>query len=63
MEILMEQFEKKLEVYEKNMVTFAKHMQGVCEHIEDLAVELNHELGNITAESEDNLMENTFNNP
>ena len=59
----MEQFEKKLELYEKNMVTFAKHMQGVCEHIEDLEVELNHELGNITAESEDNLMENTFNNP
>ena len=63
MEILMEQFKKKLELYKTNMVTFAKHMQGVCEHVEELAVELNDELGNITAESEDNLMENTFNNP
>ena len=46
-----------------NMVTFVMHMQGVCEHVDDLAVELIDELGNITAESEDNLMENTFNNP
>ena len=33
------------------MITFAKHMQGVCEHADDLAVEMNNTLGNITAES------------
>ena len=57
------EFEKKLELYETNLITFAKHMQGVCEHVDDLAVELDDTLGNITAESEDNLMEKTFNNP
>ena len=57
------EFEKKLEQYEKNMITFAKHMKGVCDHVDDLAVELNDTLGDITVESEDNLMEKTFNNP
>ena len=45
------------------MKTFAKHMEGVLEHVDDLVVEFNDELGNKTAESEDNLMENTFSNP
>ena len=55
--------EKKLETYENNIVTFAKHMEGVCEHFDDVVVELNNKLGNITAESKDNLLEKTFNNP
>ena len=63
LEKTVKEFEKKLDLYEKNMITFAKHMQGVCEHVDDLAVELNDELGNITAESDDNLLEKTFNNP
>ena len=45
------------------MITFANHMKGVCDHLDDLAVEFNDTMGNITVESEDNLMEKTFNNP
>jgi hypothetical protein len=45
------------------VIRFAKHMKGVCDHVDDLAVELNDTLGDITVESEDNLMEKTFNNP
>ena len=56
----LKQFEKKLETYEDNMVTFAKHMEGVCGHFDDVVVELNEELGNITAESDDNLLEQNF---
>ena len=63
LEKAQKEFEKKLELYEKNMITFAKHMQGVCEHLDDLGVEFNDTLENITAESEDNLMEKTFKNP
>jgi hypothetical protein len=41
------------------MVSFAKHMEEVFEHFDDVLVELNDELGNITTESEDNLLEIT----
>ena len=37
--------------------------EGVCETVDDLAVEMNAEIGNITAESEDNILEKTLNNP
>ena len=60
LEKALTEFEKKLEQYEKNMITFANHMKGVCDHLDDLAVEFNDTMGNITVESEDNLMEKNF---
>ena len=38
-------------------------MYSTCDNVDDLAVKLNDELGNITIGSEDNLLESTFNNP
>ena len=59
----MKEFEKKLELHENYMITYAKDKEGDLEHVDDLSVELNNELWNITAKGEDSLMEKTFNNP
>ena len=59
----LEHFEKKFQSIETKLEYFAKAMNGVCDHIDDLAVELNDDIGNLTIESEENMFEKTFSNP
>ena len=52
----MKNFEKKLDY-------FSNFVGDACGQIDDLVVELNDDIGNITFESEDNMLLKTFNNP
>ena len=63
--------EEKLEAFEKQLLgkmeaalkSFKHFMGEACSSIDDMVVELNDDLGNITIEGEENYMLRTFDNP
>ena len=63
MEKKIKAFEKKFEEFEKKIDFFSNFVGESCVQIDDLVVELNDDIGNITFESEDNMLHKTFNNP
>ena len=56
-------FDKKFEEIEKKIDYFSNFVGDACVQFDDLVVELNDDIGNITFESEDNMLLKTFNNP
>ena len=69
-EKLFEKFDEKLEAFQEQMFEnikekieiYSKFMSETCTSIDDMVVELNDDIGNITIESEDQLLR-TFDNP
>ena len=57
-------FEKHLvEKLEKALESYSNYMREECTSIDNMVVELNDDLGNITIEGEENNMLRTFDNP
>ena len=52
----LDAFEKKFEEIEKKLDYFSNFVGDACVQIDDLVVELNDDIGNITFESEDNML-------
>ena len=60
----LETFEKKLfEKIEQKLKTFSDFMGEAAGSIDDLVVELNDDMGNITIENDENTLLRTFDNP
>ena len=60
----LEAFEKQLlGKMEEALKSFQHYMGETCNSIDDMVVELNDDIGNITMESEDNNLLRTFDNP
>ena len=63
--------DEKLEAFEKQLLgkmeealkSFQHYMGEACSSIDDMVVELNDDIGNMTLESEDNTLLKTFDNP
>ena len=68
---LMEKMDDKLEAFQNTLMenikesidVYSKHMHEACTSIDDMVVELNDDIGNITFESEDSSLLKTFDNP
>ena len=57
-------FEEKFELADKTTETFSSFVGDACSSINDLVVEFNDEIGNITIENEDdNQLSSTFEKP
>ena len=60
----IETFKTKLfEDIKESVNMYSKYMKEACTSIDDMIVELNDDIGNITIESEDNPLLETFENP
>ena len=68
---LIEKIDEKLEAFQNTLFenikesieVYSKHMHEACTSIDDMVVELNDDIGNITFESEDSSLLKTFDNP
>ena len=52
----IESFEKKFKEIDKKIEYFSNFVGDACVQIDDLVVELNDDIGNITFESEENML-------
>ena len=60
----LDAFEKQLvENFEKALESYSKHMREACTEIDDMVIELNDDMGNVTIEGEESNMLRTFDNP
>ena len=59
----LDAFEKQLvDKFEKALESYSNYMREACTSIDDMVVEINDDIGNITIEGEDNMLR-TFDNP